>query len=75
MLETAYELYQKREELLEKDEELKKLKQQLQRESKRLYKVLSRLSEEDRSAIYTYLGISGEIEQRIVELSCFFGEV
>jgi len=63
MLETAYELYQKREELLEKDEELKKLKQQLQRESKRLYKVLSRLSEEDRSVIYTYLGISGEIAE------------
>ena len=71
MLKEAYARYCAIEELLENDKELGALKQRLAAESAALNRVLDRLSEEDRAVISEYLGLIAEIEQRIVELSCF----
>ena len=71
MLKEAYARYCAIEEQLENDKELGALKQRLAEESSALNRVLDRLSEEDRAVISEYLGLMAEIEQRIVELSCF----
>ena len=74
MLKEAYARYCAIEEQLENDKELGALKQRLAEESAALNRVLDRLSEEDRAVIFEYLGLMAEIEQRIVELSCFSQE-
>ena len=74
MLKETYARYCAIEELLENDKELGALKQRLAEESSALNRVLDRLSEEDRAVISEYLGLLAEIEQRIVELSCFSRE-
>ena len=74
MLKEAYARYCAIEEQLENDKELGALKQRLAEESSALNRVLDRLSEEDRAIIFEYLGLMAEIEQRIVELSCFSRE-
>ena len=71
MLKEAYARYCAVEEQLVNDKELGALKQRLAEESSALNRVLDRLSEEDRAVISEYLGLMAEIEQRIVELSCF----
>ena len=71
VLKETYARYCAIEELLENDKELGALKQRLAEESAALNRVLDRLSEEDRAVISEYLGLMAEIEQRIVELSCF----
>ena len=74
MLKEAYARYCAIEEQLVNDKELGALKQRLAEESSALNRVLDRLSEEDRAVISEYLGLMAEIEQRIVELSCFSRE-
>ena len=74
MLKEAYARYCAIEEQLVNDKELGALKQRLAEESSALNRVLDRLSEEDRAVISEYLGLLAEIEQRIVELSCFSQE-
>ena len=71
MLKEAYARYCAIEEQLVNDKELGALKQRLAEESAALNRVLDRLSEGDRAVISEYLGLMAEIEQRIVELSCF----
>ena len=71
MLKETYARYCAIEELLENDKELGALKQRLAAESAALNRILDWLPEEDRAVILEYLGLLAEIEQRIVELSCF----
>ena len=71
MLKEAYARYCAIEEQLENDKELGALKQRLAEETAALNRILDRLPEEDRAVILEYLGLLAEIEQRIVELSCF----
>ena len=59
------------EEKLETDEELKLLKQRLQKASGQIQALMSQLTEKQRSVLTEYLGICAEIDQRIVELTCF----
>ena len=71
MLDEPYKRYLRLEDKLEHDEELHYLKQQLSEHESALREVLSQLSEQQRAVITNYIGICGEIDQRIVEISCF----
>ena len=57
---------------LETDEELNYLKQKLQEASKQLCVLMSQLSAEQRDILTEYLGICAEIDQRIIEIACFY---
>ena len=72
MIGKAYSRYIAIEEKLENDEELKHLKQQLQETSGQVQALMSQLTEDQRQTLTEYLGICAEIDQRIVEIACFW---
>ena len=71
MIEEAYARYCAIEEKLDKDEELNHLKQRLQETSGQVHSLMAQLTEQQRSILTEHLGICAEIDQRIVEISCF----
>ena len=72
MIEEAYARYCTIEEKLDKDEELNHLKQRLQETSGQVCSLMAQLTEQQRSILTEHLGICAEIEQRIVEIACFY---
>lgn len=67
-----YTRYNAIEEQLEMDEELNHLKQKLQEASKQIRALMSQLTAEQRDILTEYLGICAEIDQRIIEIACFY---
>ena len=72
MIEEAYVRYCAIEAKLENDEELNHLKQRLQDSSEKICALMSQLTEEQQVILTEHLGICAEIDQRIVEIACFF---
>lgn len=71
MIQDAYERYCAIEDKLDQDGEMSCLRQRLFTQTFALAQVLCQLTENQRSVICEYIGISGEINQRIVEIACF----
>jgi len=71
MLERAYERFCALNAQIQSDDELYDLMHRLHTESEALEQLLDRLSPEDSSIITEYLGICGEINERIVEIAAF----
>lgn len=67
-----YDRYRAIEQLLEDDAELKHLKQRLQQAEEKLRVMMPSLTGEQKEILTEYLGVCGEIDQRIVEIVSFF---
>ena len=72
MIDKMYSRYCAIEEKLEKDEELNILKQRLWETSEQINTLMSQMTGEQQQILAEYLGTCAEIDQRIVEIACFF---
>ena len=72
MSSDLYARYNTIEEQLETDEELNHLKQRLRKTSEQVHTLISQLTAEQQDILTEYIGTCAEVDQRIVEIACFF---
>ena len=66
-----YARYHAIEKQLETDEELNHLKQRLQKNWEQVHTLISQLTAEQQGILAEYLGTCAEVDQRIIEITCF----